>query len=79
MNRYLTIDGIEHSGGLSMIKDAPFYIFYYKLRHPLGGEKDDYICAEAEYPIESLASLLIQCHQKDIGIMAKDTGNISDK
>ena len=29
--------------------------------------------------IESLASLLIQCHQKDIGMKTKDTGNISDK
>ena len=29
--------------------------------------------------IESLASLLIQCHKKDIGIARKDTGDISDK
>ena len=29
--------------------------------------------------IESLASLLIQCHKKDIGLKAKDTGNISNK
>jgi hypothetical protein len=29
--------------------------------------------------IESLASLLIQCHQKDIGLATKDTGSINDK
>lgn len=29
--------------------------------------------------IEQLASLLIQCHQKDIGIKSKDTGDIKDK
>ena len=40
---------------------------------------DYYIHAEFEYPIESLASLLIQCHKKDIGLKTKDTGNISDK
>ena len=80
---YPTIDGKQYSGGLSMIKDAPFYMFYYKLRHDnkmLSDDiKEDYIYAEFEYPIESLASLLIQCHKKDIGIATKDTGNISDK
>ena len=80
---YPTIDGKEYNGGLTMMKDAPFYMFYYKLRHDNGYLPDDinedYIYAEAEYPIESLASLLIQCHKKDIGITAKDTGNISDK
>lgn len=29
--------------------------------------------------IDSLASLLIQCHKKDIGIETKDTGDISSK
>ena len=66
-----------------MTKDAPFYMFYYKLRHYNGYLPDDinedYIYAEFEYPIEGLASLLIQCHKKDIGIKAKDTGDISDK
>jgi hypothetical protein len=94
---YPTIDGIEYSGGLTFIKDAPFYIFWYDLgrnkkRQTVDGEEtvrvkgpEDYIYAEFEYPIESLASLLIQCHKKDIGIKDKkgnqvsDTGNISDK
>ena len=30
-------------------------------------------------PIEFLASLLIQCHKKDIGIKTKDTENINNK
>lgn len=88
---YPTIDGVEFSGGLKMIKDAPFYICWYDLgrdekRQTVDGEEtvrvkgpEDYIFAEGEYPIESLASLLIQCHKKDIGIERKDTGNISDK
>ena len=73
-----TIGGKYYHGGLTMIKDAPFYMFYYHLRYN-SDIKDDYIYAEFEYPIESLASLLIQCHKKDIGISTKDTGNISDK
>lgn len=83
---YPTIDGVKYSGGLKFCKDAPFYIFYYALKAKDFGSKfiqddynEDYISAEFEYPIESLASLLIQCHQKDIGILSKDTGNISDK
>ena len=77
---YPTIDGEEYSGGLRFLKDAPFYIWYYKLINEDQTKADEnYIYAEAEYPIESLASLLIQCHKKDIGIKAKDTGNISDK
>ena len=88
---YPTIDGKEYSGGLKMIKDAPFYICWYDLgrnekRQTVDGEEtvrvkgpENYIYAEFEYPIESLASLLIQCHKKDIGIATKDTGNISDK
>jgi hypothetical protein len=88
---YPTIDGVEFSGGLKMIKDAPFYICWYDLgrnekRQTVDGEEtvrvkgpENYIFAEGEYPIESLASLLIQCHKKDIGIKAKDTGDISDK
>ena len=80
---YPTINGKEYAGGLTMMKDSPFYMFYYKLRHDNGYLPDDinedYIYAEAEYPIESLASLLIQCHTKDIGMERKDTGNISDK
>jgi hypothetical protein len=72
---YPIIDGIEYSGGLRMLKDAPFYLFYYQL-HAKDNDKnhlEDYIYAEFEYPIESLASLLIQCHQKDIGLATKDT------
>ena len=80
---YPTIDGKKYDGGLTMMKDAPFYMFYYKLRHDNGYLPDDinekYIYAEFEYPIESLASLLIQCHKKDIGMKTKDTGNISNK
>lgn len=75
---YPTIDGIKYHGALTMIKDAPFYIFYYELfSNSIAANKNDdyYIHAEFEYPIESLASLLIQCHQKGMG----DTGNISDK
>ena len=34
---------------------------------------------EEENSIESLASLLIQCHSKNIGIATKDTGDISGK
>lgn len=88
---YPTIGGKKFSGGLKFYKDAPFYIFYYNLHHreklyTTEGEKrvksysnDNYIHAEFEYPIESLASLLIQCHKKDIGLDRKDTGNISNK
>ena len=79
---YPTIDGLQYSGGLKFCKDAPFYIWYYQLKHET--EKsvfvdENYIYAEAEYPIESLAALLVQCHQKDIGLVNKDTGNISEK
>ena len=85
---YPTIDGREYRGPLTFLKDAPFYIFFYDLAVkpdeegyvPVTKSKQtEYICAEFEYPIESLASLLIQCHKKDIGIPRKDTGNISDK
>lgn len=82
---YPEIEGNKYSGGLKFCKDAPFYIFYYDLKkiEPYTDEefkeKEDYIYAEFEYPIESLASILIQCHKKDIGIATKDTGNISNK
>ena len=75
---YPTIDGEEYSGGLKLFKDAPFYIAYYDL-HEAKKATDSYIYAEFEYPIESLASLLIQCHKKDIGLKTKDTGDIRDK
>jgi len=81
----LEIDGKKYTGMLNFIKDAPFYIFYYKLvsrnydprKFPQDqpDEWDESLMGEFEYPIESLASLLIQCHEKSIG----DTGNISDK
>ena len=76
---YPTIDNEEFSGGLRFIKDAPFYMFYYDLRNSEETKKiEDYIFAEDEYPIESLASLLLQCQKKDIGIKCKNI-NISDK
>ena len=83
---YPTIDGEKYSGGLKFCKDAPFYIWYYALKTKdydpqlqQGKYDEHYIYAEFEYPIEGLASLLIQCHKKDIGIKAKDTGDISNK
>ena len=76
---YPTIDGKEYDGGLKVSKDAPFYFAYYDLKNREGKEKKEEFYAEAEYPIESLASLLIQCHKKDIGIPRKDTGDISNK
>ena len=72
---YPVIGNVQYLGGFHFIKDAPFYIAYYNLRNPLGKEKDDYIHSAYEYPIESLASLLIQCHEKGIG----SVNNISDK
>ena len=74
------IDGRQYQGGLRMIKDAPFYIFYYDL-HLIDDDSvfDESIMGNYEYPIESLASLLIQCHKRDIGLDRKDTGNISSK
>ena len=92
---YPTIDGKKFHGGLTFIKDAPFYMFYYnlhsenydprKLSNEQPKEWDESFMGEFEYPIESLACLLIQCHKRDIGIKDKngnqvsDTGNISDK
>ena len=72
-----TIDGKQFSGELKFIKDAPFYIFYYDLKtkdydpfkfciDQLEEWSEDFV-TEFETPIESLAALLIQCHQKDIG------------
>ena len=92
---YPTIKGKKFSGGLTFIKDAPFYMFYYnlhsenydprKLSNEQPEEWDESFMGECEYPIESLACLLIQCHKRDIGIkdekgnQVSDTGNISDK
>lgn len=80
---YPEINGRKYSGGLRFLKDAPFYFWYYDLFYTdEEGERvtdNEYLYAEAEYPIESLAMLLIQCHKKDIGIKAKDTGDISSK
>jgi len=76
---YPTIDGEEYSGGLRLSKDAPFYLAYYHLQNLDKTKWSEDFYAEAEYPIESLAMLLIQCHKKDIGLKEKDTGNISDK
>lgn len=70
---YIKIEGKDYKGGLSFIKDAPFYLFYYDLKRrdtfEDGGWSycDKYLSANYEYPIESLASLLIQCHEKSIG------------
>ena len=73
------VKGVHYQGGLDFIKDAPFYIFFYHLYIFKNREKiynnDEYLYAACEYPIESLASLLIQCHEKGIG----DIGNISTK
>ena len=83
---YPTINGEEYSGGLRFFKDAPFYVFYYALTTKdydktkgTGKYNENYIFAECEYPIESLASLLIQCHKQDIGLPMKDVGDISGK
>ena len=92
---YPTIKGKKFSGGLTFIKDAPFYMFYYnlhsenydprKLSNEQPEEWDESFMGECEYPIESLACLLIQCHKRDIGIkdekgnQVSDTGNISNK
>lgn len=70
---YPTIDGEEYSGGLRFLKDAPFYIWYYKLINEDQTKADEnYIYAEAEYPIESLAMVLIQCFEKSTGIKDKN-------
>ena len=81
----LEINNKEYSGGLTLIKDAPFYLFYYNLRtgnydrskssKDQPDEWNESLFACSEYPIESLASLLIQCHKREIGSV-KD---ISDK
>lgn len=86
---YPTIDGKEFSGPLVFLKDAPFYMFYYRLRtkdydKSLPPEKqtdkwNESFMGECETPIESLASLLLQCHTRDIGLKRKDTGDIRDK
>ena len=41
-------------------------------------KQTEYIYAEFEYPIESLASILLQCQKKDIGIECRNI-NISNK
>lgn len=76
---YPIINDKEYSGGLKFLKDAPFYIWYYSLKSEGSEDNENYLYAEAEHPIESLAMLLIQCYKKDIGLAHKDTGNISDK
>ena len=79
---YPTIYGKKYSGGLKFLKDAPFYTWYYDLKNKFTEEGESnqmYLCAESEYPIESLAMLLIQCHMKDIGMERKDTGDINSK
>ena len=76
---YPTIDGEKFSGGFRLLKDAPFYLAYYHLQNEDKSKWNEDFYAVFEYPIESLASLLIQCHKKDIGIASKDTGNISGK
>ena len=89
---YPVIDGKEYFGGLRFVKDAPFYMFYYALKTrdyepqlKQGDYNENYIFAENEFPIESLASVLLQCHKKDTGITdmdgnkVSDVGDISDK
>ncbi len=72
---YLTIDGEEFSGGLKLLKDAPFYIAYYHLENNDKTKWNEDISACFEYPIESLAGVLIQCHRQGIG----DAGDIRSK
>jgi hypothetical protein len=66
-----TIDGVQYRGELDFIKDAPFYVFFYHIGRKENREtvydNDEYLYGITESPIESLASLLIQCHKKDIG------------
>lgn len=64
-------------------------MFYYRLRtkdydKSLPSEKqtdkwNESFMGECDTPIESLASLLLQCHTRDIGLKRKDTGDIRDK
>ena len=80
----LEINGKEYSGMLKFVKDAPFYLFYYglvsknydprKFSQDQPDEWDESLIGESEYPIESLASLLIQCHKREIGSV-KDISN----
>ena len=84
---YPTIDGVEYSGGLRYVKDAPFYIFYFDLKDKEGNRCPEHqgIAAEGETPIESLAYLLKQCHIKHTGIQygdgtsCDDVGSITSK
>ena len=77
---YPNINGKDYSGGLTYCKDAPFHCFYYNLKYlnPKTNETENLteeIYADNEYPIESLASLLIQCCKRGLGCV----GNISNK
>ena len=64
----------EVSAPLSFTKDASFYIFSYYFHNKYGNRVKS-IESCHEYPIYSLAKLLIQCHEQGIG----DVGDISDK
>jgi hypothetical protein len=66
-NISLTIDGKQYSGGLRFFKNTVFYVYYYDLKS-VDDKKDSYIFAEGNTPLESLASILYQCHKKNIGI-----------
>lgn len=75
-----TIHGDVYRGALSYYKDAPFHIFYYDLQFNDGDGSNpehntEYISAAYEHPIESLATVLIECHEKGYG----DTGDIRNK
>ena len=74
-----TINNVKYYGGLRMYKDAPFYPAYYRLENTDNSDWDESYYAAYEHPIESLASLLIQCHQKGTGYQNNDVGNINDK
>lgn len=76
---YPTIDGKVYSGGLCLWKDAPFYIAQYRLSDEHGKHNEKLFFCDYEYPIESLAALLVQCHMYDIGTPRKDVGDISSK
>ena len=73
------IGGRKCRGDVRLMPDAPYYMaFFHLVGDETVGIYND-MCGMSESPIEGLASLLIQCHKKDIGMKAKDTGDISDK
>jgi len=58
---YIEKNGEEYSGGFKLSKDAPFYPAYFSLHNKNKSMFDESIQCCAEYPILSLAYILIQC------------------